>query len=73
MEKVGSYKTYVNIEERITMTKQHFRALADAISNLDLDYNDREHVAEEMAKVCAKFNSAFKTDLFLYAARGGLK
>ena len=55
------------------MTKQHFRALADAISNLDLDYNDREHVAEEMAKVCAKFNSAFKTDLLLYAARGGLK
>tara|TARA_Y100001951_G_C11240869_1_gene240414 strand:- start:629 stop:802 length:174 start_codon:yes stop_codon:yes gene_type:complete len=52
------------------MTAKHFRALADAISKMDLDSNDRDHVAVEVGKVCAEFNSAFKADLFLYWSRG---
>ena len=52
------------------MTAQHFKALADSISKMDLNSNDREHVADEVAKVCASFNSAFKKDLFIYWTRG---
>ena len=52
------------------MTHQHFKALADAISKLDLNVNDRDHVSEEIGKVCASFNSAFKKDLFLWWSRG---
>ena len=40
------------------MTAKHFRALADAISKMDLDNNDRDHVAVEIG------------DLFLYWSRG---
>ena len=40
------------------MTAQHFKALADTISKMDLNSNDRE------------FNSAFKADLFLWWSRG---
>jgi len=52
------------------MTAQHFKALANSISKMDLNSNDRDHVAEEVGKVCASFNSAFKKDLFMYWSRG---
>ena len=52
------------------MTAQHFKALADSISKMDLNSNDRDHVAEEVAKVCASFNSAFKKPLFMHWSRG---
>lgn len=52
------------------MTAQHFKALADTISKMDLNSNDRDHVANEVAKVCASFNSAFKKDLFMHWSRG---
>jgi len=52
------------------MTAQHFKALADTISKMDLSSNDRDYVANEVAKVCASFNSAFKKDLFMHWSRG---
>lgn len=52
------------------MTARHFRALATSISTLDLSTNDKEHVAEEIAKVCSSFNSAFKNDVFMHWSRG---
>jgi len=55
------------------MTRRHFRAIANAISELDLSSDDREHVAEELAKVCAQFNNAFDTRLFLHASKGFIK
>ena len=55
------------------MTRRHFRAIANAISELDLSSDNREHVAEELAKVCAQFNNAFDTKIFLHTARGFIK
>lgn len=52
------------------MTRMHFEALAAAIKGLDLSYSDREHVAKEVAKVCARFNSGFKKNYFIQAAGG---
>lgn len=53
------------------MTRQHFRALADAIRNASLSHDDRRRVAGAVASAVAQFNPRFDRDKFLLAAISG--
>ena len=49
-----------------TMSKKHFRALADAIANI-ADKTERERAARLVADVCIGFNGRFDRGRFLRA------
>jgi len=55
-----------------SMTRQHFRALADAISGMDgLDSEQRMMVARQIAVAVRRFNSRFDREKFIDAATAG--
>lgn len=48
------------------MTRQHFKALAEALSNIS-NLESRRQAARAVAQVCRRFNSGFKADRFFAA------
>ena len=52
-----------------SMTRQHFRALADAIARLDATVDQRT-VAAAIANAVRQFNPRFDTGKFIWAATG---
>jgi len=49
------------------MTRKHFEALAQAISELDVTSKDRVEVAHAIGRACAPFNPLFDTARFTIA------
>lgn len=64
----GGYRSHIATvpKEVLTMTRQHFKALADEIANIS-DDTARLAAACAVARVCAKFNSNFNRDRFFAA------
>jgi hypothetical protein len=53
-----------------SLTRQHFRALADAIASVDLGPEERATVARAVAVAVAPFNDRFDRSKFMDAATG---
>ena len=51
------------------MTRKHFEALAQAISELDFNTNERTKIAHAIGRACAPFNPLFDTARFAIACR----
>ena len=49
------------------MTRKHFEALAQAISELDFNTNERTKIAHAIGRACAPFNPLFDTARFTIA------
>jgi len=49
------------------MTRKHFEALAQAISELDVTREDRTRIAHAIGRACAPFNPLFDTARFAIA------